>query len=488
MTEPLVLVHGFSAEGRAGEAAHIYGTLPQALRGLPLLDINLGRYVTLDDHVDLEDVTLALDRALAARPELLKGGFNALTHSTGALVLRNWVRRRGERPSPLRRLIHLAGAQWGSGWAHLGRSQLARWLHLIGQGSAERGLGVLSALELGSPWALDLHLHFLAPGQDLLRDYGVLEASLMGSALPPGWAALPFRAGREAGSDGVVRVAASNPNVIHVQVGPASPPDRLDWAQVARYVGETATALPGQPVPAPPEPYYVVRRESQPGHDGRAVVPFALLPDCAHIGPETGILTGTRPQATVLRQVAAVLKASPAEVDALVSQFEAVSAQTYAALGGTEHGPLGQVQHPAATQHDPHAQLIVRTWDQLGRPLPGCALHVNSFGGNGQPRQLINDLFEDVHVNSGAPNTLTCYLRTHRHDSRTGEWVAALPEVNGVDLELDAPTGPGGRVVVVPLRLRLDSATLQRWLEPHRTTLLDVQLLRLPSVDTFQMY
>ena len=86
MPETLVLMHGFSAEGRPGNVDQIYGTLPAALRTLPVLEVNLGRYVSLDDSVDLEDVTLAFDRVMAAHPELLEHGFNAVTHSTGALI------------------------------------------------------------------------------------------------------------------------------------------------------------------------------------------------------------------------------------------------------------------------------------------------------------------------------------------------------------------------------------------------------------------
>lgn len=93
-TELLVLLHDFSAEGQPGDAARIYGTLPDAPRGRQVVDINLGRYISLDDSVDLEDVSLAFDCALSARSERLDKGFNALTHSTGALVVRTWVRCR----------------------------------------------------------------------------------------------------------------------------------------------------------------------------------------------------------------------------------------------------------------------------------------------------------------------------------------------------------------------------------------------------------
>ena len=498
--ETLVLVHGFSAEGRPGEVDQIYGTLPAALRNLPVLEVNLGRYVSLDDSVDLEDVTLAFDRVLSAHPKLLEQGFNAVTHSTGALVLRNWVRRRGQRPSPLRRLIHLAGAHFGSGWAHLGRSQLARWVHLIGQGNADRGLGVLTDLELGSGWAIDLHLHFLTPGHDMFTDYGVLEACLVGCAPPPTWSALPFRYGHEAGSDGVVRVAASNLNFNHLRVGPARPAGQVNWAAAFAPVGAARASLPlnGEaPGVSPESEFYTVLSESRPGDQGRPETPFAVLEHCAHVGSETGILTGSQPQAAVLSLLSAALNADPGTNVALCEQFGAVTTQTYTRVGTPGHGSvnsrfglgsLPRIGRTHESQYDPHAQLIVRTWDHLDRPLPGCSVHLNSFGGTGKPQSLINDLFEDTHVNSLSSNTLTFYLRTHCYDPDNSSWKAVLPEIEGIDLEIDAPPGAGGRVLVVPLRLRLGSATLERWIEPHRTTVLDVQLLRLSAEDTFEMH
>jgi hypothetical protein len=498
MPETLVLMHGFSAEGRPENVDQIYGTLPAALRALPVLEVNLGRYVSLDDSVDLEDVTLAFDRVMAAHPELLEHGFSAVTHSTGALVMRNWVRRHAQQPSPLHRLIHLAGAQFGSGWAHLGRSQLARWVHLIGQGSGDRGLGVLTDLELGSEWAISLHLHFLTPGHDMLADYGVLEACLVGCAPPPAWSALPFRYGHEAGSDGVVRVAASNLNFNHLRIGPARPAGQVDWAAAFASVSPDAASLvaEGEVPPTRPEAeFYTVLEENRSGTPSRPEVPFAVLDHCAHVGSETGILTGSRPQATVLSLLSLVLKSQASEAEAVCEQFRETTTQTYARVGTPGPGgslfglgSLPRVGRPLHGQYEPHAQLIVRTWDHLGRPLPGCSVHLNSFGGTGRPQRLINDLFEDTHMNSLSSNTLTFFLRTHRYDPADSGWRPVLPEINGIDLEIDAPPGAGGRVLVVPLRLRLDSATLERWIEAHRTTVLDVQLLRLSSEDTFEMH
>jgi hypothetical protein len=42
--------------------------------------------------------------------------------------------------------------------------------------------------------------------------------------------------------------------------------------------------------------------------------------------------------------------------------------------------------------------------------------------------------------------------------------------------------------VFVPLRMRLNTVLLARYLQPHRATLIDVELLRLPAHDTFSMF
>src|SRR3569833_3088840 len=110
--EPILFINGYSAESATSvpEAVKaIYGNqnadpnlnLPDALRdalgaGAPdVFEIDLSRYVSLDDGVNLDDIARALQLALEADfPHLLKPdtGFNAIVHSTGALVVRNWIR------------------------------------------------------------------------------------------------------------------------------------------------------------------------------------------------------------------------------------------------------------------------------------------------------------------------------------------------------------------------------------------------------------
>jgi hypothetical protein len=228
--KPIVLIHGYSAESDKTTKSSIlesYGSLPKALQkefGQPVVEINLARYISLEDGVTLDDVARALDRCLTSDfPHLLQSGFHAIVHSTGALVIRNWLRSFSPKPAPLDNLVYLAGANFGSGWAHVGKGQFAKWGRMLFKGE-ERGIRILDALELGSSWTIDLHRHFLAPGQRMLDDYGVREHVIIGTQASEDWFEAPIRYVKEDGADGVVRVAASNVNFNYVRFAPPPTP------------------------------------------------------------------------------------------------------------------------------------------------------------------------------------------------------------------------------------------------------------------------
>jgi len=102
--KPILFIHGYSSEGHGNTVEEIYGTLPDDLRrafgNKKVLDLNLSRWISLSDGVNLDDVSLAMDRALRSRHKaLLRDGFHVVIHSTGALVVRNWIRNHCLDPS-----------------------------------------------------------------------------------------------------------------------------------------------------------------------------------------------------------------------------------------------------------------------------------------------------------------------------------------------------------------------------------------------------
>ena len=491
---PILLIHGYSAEqGRRvdslADVTAIYGTLPSDLRRQygegKVATLNLARYVSLEDGLNLDDLARAMERALRAQfPELLKGRFDVIVHSTGALLVRNWLRRHAARPGPIERLIYLAGANFGSGWAHVGRGQLAKWGRAVFQGGSERGVQLLDALELGATDTLDLHRHFLDPEYDLWRRYRVREFCITGSQVLADWLPIPVRYAHEDGSDGVVRVAASNANWNYVAIAPKRRARDLAWNEIT----ESCALMFDAPGDRDDEPgqYYRVADQSLADELQRPVVPLAIPYQCSHSGARRGVVSGSEVRAERLALLDVALRASSLaeyrRVDALYAERTAANYQRAA----SEQQPgfvQGLFNEPRA-QYDPHAQLIFRLRDQDGRPVEHADVLVRAASGAGLSA---NSLFEHTHRNSRTPGILTFYLRTAKFDAERGDWIDQLGRVDGVTLEI-AATQPGtGEIRYLPLCLRLSARRLRRFIQAHRSTVIDVTLLRLPSPVVFSI-
>ena len=97
------------------------------------------------------------------------GSGDAIVHSTGGLVIRDWLQRNYEpNDAPIKHLVMLAPANFGSPLAHKGQSFLGRlWKGTIVKqtGAAfQTGTHILKSLELASPFTWDL------AEQDLFAD------------------------------------------------------------------------------------------------------------------------------------------------------------------------------------------------------------------------------------------------------------------------------------------------------------------------------
>jgi hypothetical protein len=487
--EPIILIHGYSAESKdtsPADIAAIYGTLPRSLRQIygskAVLEIDLSRYISLEDGITVDDISRALDRALKTDfPKLLQGRFHVIIHSTGALVIRNWIRKFSPKPAPISNLIYLAGANFGSGWAHIGKGQLAKWGRLVFQGGAERGMQVLDALELGSDWTLDLHLHFLHPDNAMTTDYGVYEAVIIGTQADVNWFAAPIRYGKEDGSDGVVRVAAGNVNFNYLRFGPTQAALEIDWTEVtrqrARHLERSGKRIE----------YYELKESSQPGANARPVVPMAIPFRCAHSGEEMGIVSGTRPQKQVLKLVQLALEAQPGTWSNLVDTFQAETDKTYDKALEQESPAWWKkwLDDPRA-QYDHHAQVIFRIRDQDKRPARHFDVYFESEQADTAARP-IQTLFEDKHLNEVNPNIITFYMRTNAFVAKRQGWIAQLPEVRMCSIEVSAVEPETDDIIYLPFRLELETQQLLQWVHGHQTTVIDVELLRLPSPDVFMM-
>ena len=170
MSRPLVLIHGYSAEGLD------FSNLCQELkaRNISAKYINVCNYISLNNEITIKDIAEGFERALRYQNGLSnEEPFDAIVHSTGMLVLRSWLSNYGagtesnDRLKRVKHIIGLAPATWGSPQAHKGRT----WLGALVKGNKQPGPDFLNAgdrvlegLELGSQFTWDLaHADLLGP-------------------------------------------------------------------------------------------------------------------------------------------------------------------------------------------------------------------------------------------------------------------------------------------------------------------------------------
>ena len=204
----VIILHGYSDNHQS------FIPLQQFLgaNGFAVTDIALGDYISLEDHITIEDLAKAfqkilLDKGIPTDP----GSLNLIVHSTGALVAREWMTRyylEAGKECPLRRLLMLAPANFGSPLAALGRTMFARvvkgW-----QTNFETGTHILEALEMGSAYSWKLAQRDLFGPRSFYVPETCLCAILVGSQ--------PYQGGLRQlvdkdGTDGTVYVSTANLN------------------------------------------------------------------------------------------------------------------------------------------------------------------------------------------------------------------------------------------------------------------------------------
>jgi len=180
----------------------------------------LGDYISLDDDVRIPDVAKQLNAVLQERMGngTLKTPFDVVVHSTGGLVAREWLTTYyADNPAkiPVRRLLMLAPANYGSKLASMGQSMLGRvikgwdnWFHT--------GKEMLNGLELSSPYLWDLvqRDQFIGSTKAPNGIYGdgrVWPFVIVGTHPYP---SLLRQIVNEDGADGTVRVPAANLNTV----------------------------------------------------------------------------------------------------------------------------------------------------------------------------------------------------------------------------------------------------------------------------------
>ncbi len=478
---PILLIHGYSTEGKNNSVEKIYGSLPKELRKLfgknVIKSLNLSRWISLSDGVLLDDVSYAMDRALKHDfPDLLESGFHVIIHSTGALVARNWIKNYSLKPSPIHNLIHLAGANFGSGLAHVGQGQLSRWKNQLSQGTGV-GSHILDELEFGCSKTIDLHTYFLQEGNDMYKNYRVQEFNIIGSQTLGLLRLVPIRYVKEDSSDNTVRTSASNLNFNYIPIKPKTKASTMNVKKLNTLVNKrkdnkTITEL-------------LYQFDSSLLSRHRQEVPFAIAFETAHFGEDIGIVSGTNNRASVMPLVKFALNTNRTDVayQKAVTRFSKANAKTFERVGNLKKKIT---EWDRQAQYEGHSQLIFRIRDQYGNGVK----HFDVMFKTEQPKsgQLrLEGMIEDHHGNGTSDGIITFYLRTQEFNSNTKKFDDLLKKVAPVDIEITGLEVDTNEIAFVPLNIQLSTKQIQGTIESFKTTILDVELVRLPSNHVFEI-
>jgi len=304
---------------------------------------------------------------------------------------------------------------------------------------------------------------------------------IIGTQADVKWFEIPIRYAKEDGSDGVVRVSSCNVNFNYLRFGPSPAALELDWDEASRQQDRHLDRSGRR------KPFYELKELSQPGVNTRLEVPLGIPFRCAHSGPEMGIVSGSAPRKQVLKLIQMALDARPGTWPDLVAAFQKETDATYQNVLEREAPAWWKkwLDDPRA-QYDHHAQVVFRIRDQDRRPIHHFDVFFDSTQSDTKSRP-IQTLFEDKHLNEKAPHILVFYLRTDAFTSKSKGWVPLVPEVNMCALEVSAVEPETGEILYLPLRLELTTDQLVQWIQGHRTTVIDVELLRLPSPAVFRL-
>lgn len=223
----LVIIHGWSDTSGSFKqlAKKLARPAPEGI-GAKVVQIHLGDYVSLDDQVTFRDLVEAMDKAWKERG-LPTGSrrVDAIVHSTGGLIIRDWITHFFTPDTvPIRRLLMLAPANFGSPLAHTGRSIIGRaFKGWKGERLFETGTHILKGLELGSTYSWALAERDLFGGRLYYGPGRILCTVLVGNTGYTGISAVA----NKPGTDGTVRVSTANLNAARMELdfsaGPQAP-------------------------------------------------------------------------------------------------------------------------------------------------------------------------------------------------------------------------------------------------------------------------
>jgi hypothetical protein len=447
----VVFVHGWSVTDTG-----TYGGLPQAIvrNAPPRLDIQvthlfLAKYVSFRDEVLVDDIARAMQNAIATEvlPRLKKGErFACVTHSTGGPVVRKWIDlyfRQDPGKCPLRHLVMLAPANHGSALAQLGKGRLSR-MKFFTEG-VQPGVGVLNWLELGSDQSWELNASWL--DYDCVAG-GLYPFVLTGQSIDRHFYDNLNSYTGEAGSDGVVRVAAANMNYGLIRLTQEG-----EGFALAK-VGRTHTSAIG------------------------------VLPGLSHSGADMGIMgsvsatdDGSHPTAHWLTRCLGV--GSVRAYRTLVRELDAFTARTQKNENKVVSRELFVFRRTFVTNR--YCMFVFRVIDDRGNELHDYDV-ILTAGPQYDENHLAPGFFKDRQRNSLNPGKLTYYMDF----DVMADWLVR-PELEGKFGFKIAARPDDGFAYYTLAEYRGTFAALRQYFEPNQTLMIEVQLKRHVTEGVFQL-
>lgn len=343
--------------------------------------ILLADYISLDDDVRIEDVAARMDIAVneAIRNRRLTPPFDMIVHSTGGLVAREWISRfyPDAANCPVKRLVMLAPANFGSRLASTGKSMLGRvikgWNNWF-----QTGTQTLNGLELASEYQWDLALRdLLDPSGESAGPYGpdkIMPFVVIGTK---GYEDVLREIVNENGSDGTIRCAAANLNVRGFTV---------DFSH-----SEKDTEVV-------PVPWHV--------RAGDVLFPFAILPDRDHssiIKPDEQSGANEDISDRLGKLILQALKCNgKAEYAAIAEDWRKISEATAASTPEQ----LGKTMPDDTNALHQYLQIVIYVRDDQGQAINDYFVEYFSPNQRGSKESIIfhRDVLDHVHVNGLSPS------------------------------------------------------------------------------------
>ena len=465
----LVFVHGYSVTN-----LDTYGELPLRLRNeghaqgldVRIENIYLGRYISFNDEVRLDDVSKAMQAAV--QQQIPVGTrFVCITHSTGGPVVRNWWHLFYEEANlvcPMSHLIMLAPANHGSALAQLGKTKLSRvksWFDGV-----EPGQKILDWLELGSNEAWQLNTDWILNGGKHISENGIFPFVLTGQNIDRKLYDHINSYTGELGSDGVVRVASANLNTHYIKL-----------KQKAQQSGikDSVSALEVEAVREAPQ------------------TAMRILSQKSHSGETMGIMRSVLKETTDQK--------SAETITAIFDCIRVTNATDYLKLCDTFSIQTETVQKNSLVEiekkllkntlyfHDRYSMVIFRVKDSEGYPLTNFDLVLTGPGND--PDMLPEGFFADRQCNHVDASTITYFFN---YDVMVGaaavvkdgeEIRKALPGIDSLGLII-RPRPDEGFIRYQPCEITASKELFEKALSPNATTLIEIELKRIVNNEIFR--